>query len=296
MGDGVKIMIARPSVCITVLAHNEQARIAACLNSLPLSESGVTIHVLVNGSSDATAAIASGIAAAAHNMTVHIYKQGGKARSWNRFLFDELDAFHETHIFVDGDAEILPGSMSALAATLEKNPTANAASGLPMNGRKAAYYQQIMRRDRGLFGDLYALRGDFLLRMKAAGIRLPDDVIGDDGLICAMAKTDLADESQWQNARVAICEGAGFLCAPVSPLSPATWHMQYRRMINYSIRHFQNAMISRIMRDRGPLGLPQLMADIYRRELPGMKPRMQPELFWFDRLALQRMAQAVQPI
>ncbi len=282
-------------ICIAVLAHNEAARIATCLNSLPLNDPDVAIHVVVNGSTDATASIASDIASKASNVRVHIFEEGGKARSWNRFLFDELTAFHATHVFVDGDAEVVPGSIAALKATLEAQPGANAASALPMNGRKAAYYQQAMREEHGMFGDLYALRGHFLSRMKAANIRLPDDVIGDDGLICAMAKTDLADESRWRNQRVAICEGAGFLCAPVRLLSPASWHMQYRRMINYSVRHFQNAMISRIMCDAGPKGLPRQLSDIYRRELSALQPRSSPALFWFDRLALRRMARAVAP-
>ncbi len=288
-------MTSLPPICIAVLAHNEAARIAACLNSLPLNDASVAIHVIVNGSTDATAAIAGGVAAAVHNVQVHIYREGGKARSWNRFLFDELDGFHESHIFIDGDAEITPGSIEALRKALKQKPQANAASGLPMNGRKMDHYQQVMRREHGLFGDLYALRGDFLKRMKAAGIRLPDDVIGEDGLICAMAKTDLAAESNWNDYRVAVCEGAGFFCAPVSTISPQSWRMQYRRMVSYSIRHYQNLMISRIMRDTGPKGLPRLLSDIYRRELPGMEPRSQPALFWFDRLALKRMAQAVEP-
>ncbi|MFN3749469.1 MAG: glycosyltransferase family A protein [Sphingorhabdus sp.] len=282
-------------ICIAVLAHNEAARIATCLKSLPLNNPEVAIHVVVNGSTDATSSIAADIASTASNVRVHVFNEGGKARSWNRFLFDELTAFHATHVFVDGDAEVVPGSIAALEATLEAQPGVNAAAGLPMNGRKMAYYQQAMRAEHGLFGDLYALRGDFLSRMKAANIRLPDDVIGDDGLICAMAKTGLADESQWRNQRVATCEGAGFLCAPVRLLSPASWLMQYRRMINYSVRHFQNAMISRIMRDAGPKGLPRQLSDIYSRELPALQPRSSPELFWFDRLALRRMARAVAP-
>lgn len=288
-------MTSIPSICIAVLAHNEEARIAACLNSLPLGDKDVAIHVIVNGSTDATAAIAGGVAAAARNVHVHIYREGGKALSWNRFLFDELSRFHETHIFVDGDAEIVAGSIKALKQVLKAKPQANAASGLPMNGRKMVHYQQMMRREHGLFGDLYALRGDFLHRMKQNRIRLPDDVIGDDGLIGAMAKTDLANESHWNDNRVVVCEGAGFLCAPVSALSPQSWRMQYRRMVSYSIRHYQNLMISRIMRDTGPKGLPRLLSDVYRRELPGMEPRSQPALFWFDRLALKRMAQAVEP-
>ncbi|MCC6478886.1 MAG: glycosyltransferase, partial [Sphingomonadaceae bacterium] len=91
-------MTEKPPICIAVLAHNEEERIAACLNSLPLGDAQVAIHVIVNGSTDATAAIAGGVAAAARNVRAHIYSEGGKARSWNRFLFDDLKSFHETHI------------------------------------------------------------------------------------------------------------------------------------------------------------------------------------------------------
>jgi glycosyltransferase involved in cell wall biosynthesis len=282
-------------ICITVLAHNEAARIAACLATLPLGDPDVTIHVVVNGSTDATAAIVKEIATNVPNLNLHIYEEGGKSRSWNRFILHELPEFHPVHIFVDGDAELVPGSIFALADTLMQNPDVNAATGLPMNGRKVEQYQQQMRKDHGMFGDLYALSGDFLRRMKASGIRLPDDLVGDDGLIGAFAKTNLCDDSYWQNERVRICEGAGFFCAPVSLFSPASWHMQYRRMINYGVRHFQNRMISGIMRDVGPKGLPRRLSEIYRRELPGLRPRSSPHLYLFDTIALRRMANIVEP-
>jgi glycosyltransferase involved in cell wall biosynthesis len=277
-------------ICITVLAHNEAARIAVCLNSLPLGDAGVAIHVVVNGSTDATAAIAHHLAAGTNNVTVHEYAEGGKARSWNRFLFDDLAAFHQTHIFVDGDAEVVPGSISAMAAMLHDIPAANAISAMPNNGRKMDYYQETMRRRHGLFGDLYALRGSFLERVKAKAIRLPDDLVGDDGLIGALAKTDLGDERDWRDSRVVTCEAAGFLCEPVSLLNPASWRMQYCRMINYSIRHFQNRIVSGIMRSTGPTGLPSLMASLYADSLSGFTPRSEFPAFWFDRLALRRMA------
>jgi glycosyltransferase involved in cell wall biosynthesis len=168
------------AICVVILAHNEEARIAACLNSLPLADKGIAYHVVVNGSTDGTAQIAQGFAARHDNLELHVFAEGGKARSWNRILFDELPGFHAVHVFVDGDAEVAPGSIRALAATLAADPHALAAAGLPVNGRKVAAYRDQMRREHGLFGDLYALRGDFLawfvrsprpiLPMKAAGM------------------------------------------------------------------------------------------------------------------------------
>jgi glycosyltransferase involved in cell wall biosynthesis len=281
---------APTKICVTMFAHNEAARIARALHSLPLDDPGVEIHVVVNGSTDASATIARGIAAGVSNVQVHEFEAGGKSRSWNRFVFETLDIFHPIHIFVDGDAEFLPGSVGALALALESDPSVNAAAGMPANGRRVERYREEMRRTHGLFGDLYAVRGTFLARMKAAAIRLPDDLIGDDSLIGALAKTDLGDERQWADTRIVLCESAGFLCEPFSWTHFYTWNVQYKRKINYSVRHFQNRIVSDIMRNVGPAGLPARLADLYPARLGGFVPRRHPMLWWFDRLALARMA------
>lgn len=275
-------------IIVAVLAHNEERRIACCLKSLPLSDPRVAVHVVVNGSRDRTAEIARGFS----GVTVHDYADGGKARSWNRFMLDTPGIDADAYVFVDGDAEIAPASVDALVQALERNPQANAAAGMPLNGRKAQAYREEMKRSHGLFGDLYALSGAFIGRMRARKIRLPEDLIGDDGLICAMAKTDLANEDDWQDARVVPCPDAGFYCEPASLLSPRSLAVQYRRMVNYSTRHFQNRMISAIMRGEGPAGLPPRLASLYPDWLARLSPRPSPQWWWFDRLALKRMAAA----
>jgi glycosyltransferase involved in cell wall biosynthesis len=277
-------------ICIAVLAHQEEARITTCLNSLPLDDAGAVIHVIVNGSTDRTAAIARDIAARHENVIVHEFAEGGKSRSWNRFMFDTLAGFYPLHVFVDGDAEVAAGSINALASTLASNPCANAASALPLNGRKIEHYQSAMRREHGLFGDLYALRGDFVARMKARNIRLPDDLVGDDGLLAALAKTDLENEDNWDDTRVAICEAAGFFCEPFRLADRQSWRLQYKRMINYSVRHLQNRMISKIMRSGGPGALPRQMLELYPSELGDCPTRTSFPEIWFDRIAIRRMA------
>ncbi len=268
---------------VVVLAHNEERRIAACLSSLA-EEGPAAIHVVVNGSADRTAQIAREMRLA----KVHVYEEAGKARSWNRFILDSPDPVPPVLVFVDGDAQILPGSIAALAHCLEQDAGANAAAGMPLNGRHVEAYRASMRAEHGLFGDLYALRGSFVERMRASGIRLPDDLIGDDSLVGALAKTDLGHEDNWQDMRIAVCEDAGFLCQPTA-LSLAGLQGQSRRMINYSLRHFQNKIVSDIMRGPGPAALPQRMADLYPRYLEGFTPRRHPRWAWFDRQALARM-------
>lgn len=272
-------------IVVAVLAHQEERRIARCLASLPLGQAGVEVHVLVNGSRDRTADIARSFTGA----IVHEWTKGGKSRSWNRFVHDECAPGAAAYIFVDGDAEVAGGSIDALLHMLAVMPATNAAAAMPGNGRRAAQYRAAMIRDHGLFGDLYALRGGFVDRMRIAGIRLPDDCIGEDGLIGAMAKTDLGPESAWLDARVAPCPDALFLCEQVGLANVRSWTMQYRRMRSYSIRHFQNRIISAIMRNPGPAGLPRQLASLYSKWLPHFRPRSDPRWWWFDRQALARM-------
>lgn len=279
------------TVAVGIFAHQEERRIAACLASLPLDRPDTIFHVLVNGTSDATAARARAAAADRPHVIVHDIAQGGKARTWNHFVHDLLTGRESAVIFMDGDAEIAAGSIDALIADLAARPGANAAAGMPMNGRKVELYRAGLRAEGGLFGDLYALSGRFVAAIRARGLRLPDDLIGDDGLVAAWAHTDLEDDSQWAHDRVLACEGAGFFAEQVSLARPSTWLMQYKRLINYSVRFFQNRIVSDIMAREGPQGLPRRMASLYGAWLPRWRPR--PGLVgWFDRRAIARMRKA----
>ena len=278
-------------IAVGIFAHQEERRIGTCLASLPLDRADTVYHILVNGSTDSTAARARDIAAGRANVRVHDIAQGGKSRTWNHLIHDLLDGTDEAVILLDGDAQIAPGSIDALVAAVGCNGI-NAAAGMPLNGRMAAHYRHLLSTDGGLFGDLYALSGHFVNRIRARRLRLPDDLIGDDGLVAAWAHTDLQTDAAWQRERVIACEEAGFLCEPVRLTNPASWRMQYRRMTNYSLRFFQNRIVSDIMGREGPDGLPRELRSLYAAWLPCFTPRSGPTGF-FDRKALARMRQAV---
>lgn len=283
------------SACVAIFAHNEERRIAACLASLPLDRTDIAVHVLVNGSRDNTAAIGREWASRHPSLTIHDWPQGGKARSWNRFIHEVLtEPLPRAIIGMDGDAVILPGSFDALLAVLDEQPRANAVAGLPRNGRRMGHYQALLRDEGGLFGDLYALRGSFVSRIRDAGLRLPQDVIGEDGLVAAFAATDLGPDANWDRARLTHAETGGFLCEPVSLLNPHTLVMQHKRLIAYATRHFQNRIISAIMGREGPSGLPDRLAPLYAQWLDKWTPGSGPINAVYDRLALKRLARAAE--
>lgn len=275
-------------IAVGIFAHQEERRIGACLASLPLDRADVQFHVLVNGSTDATAARARQVAGGRRNVHVHDIVAGGKARTWNHFVHDLIGGDEAAVIFMDGDAEITTGSIEALAADLAAHPDAHAAAGMPVNGRSVEYYRQSLRTERGLFGDLYALSGGFVRAIRARGLKLPVDLIGDDGLVAAWAHTGLGRDADWVLERIVACEAAGFRCEPVSLFRPATLLMQYQRMTSYSVRFFQNRIISDIMGRKGVDGLPPRLASLYGEWLPRFTPRPLP-VGWFDRKALERM-------
>lgn len=283
------------SVAVVVLAHNEQRRIGLCLASLPCGDPEYAIHVVVNGSSDGTAAIVAQAAARHDNLTLHDWPEPGKSRSWNKIVLGKLAAGFETVILVDGDAQVADGSLDALRAALAAHPEARAASALPLNGRHVAHYRQLMLDTHGIFGDLYALRGEFVDRMREHGIRLPNDLIGDDGLVGALAKTDLGPLADWSEDGIRPVETAGFLCEPLAVADWRSWRMQYRRMINYAVRHFQDRIITDILRRDGPSGLPTQLAMLYPAYIAQFRPR-RGVWAWFDRCALARMARQMNSV
>ncbi|MCI4589264.1 glycosyltransferase [Sphingobium sp. BYY-5] len=280
------------TVAVAIFAHQEERRIGACLASLPLDRPDTLFHVLVNGTTDATIQRAMTAAGGRINVIVHDIAQGGKSRTWNHFVHHLLTGGEETIIFMDGDAQIAAGSIDALVAELAAHPMANAVAGMPMNGRMVETYREGLRAEGGLFGDLYAMSGRFVAAIRERGLRLPDDLIGDDGLVAAWAHTDLKADSEWVDERVLACDGAGFLCEQVSLFRPTTWGMQYRRMTSYSVRFFQNRIVSDIMTHEGPDGLPARLSSLYPQWLPRFRSR--PGLTgWFDRKALRRMRAAI---
>jgi glycosyltransferase involved in cell wall biosynthesis len=278
-------------VAVGIFAHQEERRIGLCLASLPLDRPDTIFHVLVNGTTDTTVDRAQQAAANRPNVIVHDIAQGGKSRTWNRFVHQILSGEDDAVICMDGDAQIMPGSIDALFAMLAQDPARNAIAGLPANGRHMAAYREGLKREGGLFGDLYALQGRFVRAVRTQELRLPDDLIGDDGLVAAWAHNDLGRDDDFLLARVATCDEAEFVAEQVDLLHPATWRMQYKRMINYSVRFYQSRIVADIMTREGPQGLPPMLATLYPQWLPRFRPRG-PLMAWFDYKALERMRAA----
>ncbi len=251
---------------VAVFAHNEEATIARCVTSV-LADVGthpVKIHVLVNGSTDLTLAAAGAVATRDRRVHVHDIRLGDKCNAWNHYIHRIKDAA-DIHVFVDGDCHVVPGSLAMLAAALTGNHAVNAAAAIPKTGRSAQSMIRKMRANPGVAGNLYALPARFIERIRRRGIALPVGLVGDDSLVGALAATDLGTLADYDPKRIALCHEAGFLFDSLDIFDPADAQLYYRRLVRYSLRHFENMMVREVLAGPGAAGLPATAQDLHRR-------------------------------
>jgi glycosyltransferase involved in cell wall biosynthesis len=256
---------------VMVLAHNEERCIAACLDSIFAADADARFQVFVmtNGCTDSTENVVLEYAQRRPEVHLVSISLGDKCNAWNVFLHETVPTHcpgREVYFFMDGDARAVAGSFSAMARALKQNTYANAASAGPASGRNAARDRRGLMREHGLVANLYALRGDFVERLRKTGVRLPLKLEGDDGLLGALIKWDLAPERQgFDLARIVPCADAGFEFESLSPLRPADWKGYWKRSVRYGRRRYEFELLHTVLKTKGMSGLPRDISELYGR-------------------------------
>jgi glycosyltransferase involved in cell wall biosynthesis len=252
-----------------VLAHNEERRIAACLDSIFAADPGAAFRVFVmaNGCTDRTEDIVRDYAWREPRLHLVSIKLGDKCNAWNVFVHDTVPREcpgEAIYFFMDGDARAVPGSFSAMARVMREQPAANAIGAPPASGRSMARDREELLRERGLVANLYALRGTFVERCRKLGTRIPLRLEGDDGLLGALVQWDL-DPTRPMNAElIAPCADAGFVFEPFSPTRLADWPAYWKRMVRYGRRRYEFALLGPRLRAKGLAAMPRDIREIYR--------------------------------
>ena len=265
---------------IAVFAHDEADRIAATLRSIVVAAQGVPVDVVVdvvvlaNGCRDRTVEIVRELALQSNHLRVVEIALGDKANAWNHYVHNiaatapaEVVAMH---VFVDGDIRVEPGSFAALAAAFHQVPSANAVGALPTSGRDREAWSRRMIASGTLAGGLYALRGDFVERIRQRKIRIPQGLIGEDWLVSLFASSDLNPValSLASAPRVAFAPDAGFSFRSLSPWHPADYRTYLRRLWRYALRAVQYEMAFGWLLLRAPETLPPEVEQLYLLTLP----------------------------
>lgn len=195
-------------VDIGIFAHNESAGIRAMLRNLLVQELfrdsafDVHLHVLANGCNDATVAEAQQAISeqgATIHTTVHNLPEGGKSRTWNRFVHDISRPEAETLAFLDADIYIpQPHMLRDLCNFLLTSPNLSGVSSRPVKdiihdaSMQNGYRDKLIAAATGtlndwkssIAGSLYLLRSDI-----ARSFHMPIGLPCEDGFARAMVQT-----------------------------------------------------------------------------------------------------------
>ncbi|MBV9249309.1 MAG: glycosyltransferase family 2 protein [Acetobacteraceae bacterium] len=252
------VMMQNAVCSVAIFAHNEETRIRRCLTSLDIGAfaGNISVHVIANGCSDRTAAVARSFSAPRKAIHVHELALGDKANAWN-YAVHTIGELADFYVFVDGDCWIKPGSLQNLGSTLFGHSSANAAVAYPAH--KHAEWPAW-----SLHGNLYALSADFVYRLRADSIALPIGLVGDDSFIGHLALLDLNPKGRWDLSKLARAVEAGFYYDQADFLSVAFYVNQYRRKMRYARRSFENKMLDLWIREHGLGELPGCVTDLYQ--------------------------------
>lgn len=184
-------------VDLGVFAHNEAAGIAAVVRALRAQAvPGLDLRILVlaNGCRDDTAARAAEAGAEVADLP-----EGGKSRTWNRFVHDLSRPDAEVLIFADADIALPePDALARLVAGLRANPALHVMNSRPVKDI-VAHPQGLGWQDRliamagGTLDDWQKAICGQLYAMPAARARahwLPIGLPVEDGFLRAMVLTD----------------------------------------------------------------------------------------------------------
>lgn len=201
--------MATTTVDLGVFAHDEADTIGGLVADLGRQtlladgEADARVVVLANGCRDDTAERArTAIAALAPDVAARFavveFAQGGKSRTWNRFVHEVSRAGAGTLVFVDADIALPePDTLARLATAVETRPDLDVMVSTPIKdaalpGARVGVLARFIARtpsvDSGrtaICGQLYAMRA-----ARARGIAMPVGLPVEDGFLRAMVLTD----------------------------------------------------------------------------------------------------------
>ncbi|MEM0915419.1 MAG: glycosyltransferase family A protein [Planctomycetota bacterium] len=290
--------VGRIDAC--VFARNEARRLPNAVAGL-LADAAAprvrSIHLMVNGCTDDTPAVARHLAAADSRVVVHELPIGDKCNAWNAYVHQvapTLDspsahADDATHVFMDGDVRCGPDAIAGLTQRLADAPDAYACAGLPLSGRNRAAMARLVVERHWVFGNLYAVRGSHLRRLADADFRLPLGLMGNDHLITRAMKTALPDADDIDPRRVVWADGVGYTFDSLNPWRIEDVRIYRRRRVTYALRHEQLSIVGTMPLDE----LPRTMDPINRRVLGRLNALPLPP--WDLRSAVRRKLSAMYP-
>ena len=239
-------------VQICVIAHNEEAHILGCLQGIRAALENAQdviseVHIINNGSTDATQSIAEQYVSSMENWFAHEVLKGDKANAWNLGLY-EFALNDVLTIYIDGDCKITPDTVNAFVQACKEKPEAYIYAGIPKTkGRTTEDTIRKTLAGNALSGNLFALSPRFVSRVRELNFKLPVGLIGDDSLLAWVSTHDFKLSNGRLDGLLVGVASAEFFYHRLSPTSISNIRLYIRRLQRYSLRHLQQCCIRQFL-------------------------------------------------
>lgn len=273
---------AQPSAChhstlnavdagysIVAFAYNEERTIGATLSSILKNADSQLKHIAViaNGCTDHTYQIAKAVLEQQSlcSFEVVTLALGDKCNAWNQYVYQYLPEC-AVHFFVDSDVTFTEQAFGKLFQQLQTSERI-AVTGLPQSGRNLAQYTELATRYSCMFGNLYGLKHDFLVRLKQKHIRLPAGLSWIDSQLTKLINHNLsADKSEYTH-QVTFLEGVGFTFDSLKPWRRHDIRLYLNRITRYKVGQLQERYLDPLPFKTWPATMNDINAQILQQDL-----------------------------
>lgn len=254
---------------IAAFAYNEEKNIEATLSSILSSvDQGLDqLTILANGCTDKTAEVAENfLRKQPLPYKVITISLGDKCNAWNTYVYEHLTA-SPVQFFIDCDVQFSPQAFPRLASKLISSEKKNAVTGLPLSGRNKEKYSELVTRYSCLFGNLYGLKREFLVRLRDDEIKLPIGLCWIDAQLTKLVNEDLRYDKDDYQQRVTFLENTGYLFESLKPWKRADRRLYLSRLARYKAGQLQEPALDSLPFVEWPSTMDDINAELLNRSL-----------------------------
>ena len=257
---------------IAVFSARETAHVLlACVRAVLVACAGrsAVIDILVNGNKKLAEELARGGLAKLDappdcHLRLWYLEMADKSNAWNEYI-ERIWPGSATAYFVDGYVRVQQDALGLMHQALTRSEFALAASGVPTMGRSSRRLQREMVGEGGIHGNLYALRGSAVERLRSSGFRLPLGLYRTDPLLGAVLAFNLDPASNdWNLSRICVVPNASWEYDGLDWWRPSHLRTHLKRMIRQGQGSLENAAIRRYLATerKRPEGIPRTVREL----------------------------------
>jgi len=256
-------ILSSRETCSTLLASIEAAVLAS-------NERNTLLDVVINGNTDLTNNLVKALALKSddgfgNRVRVFNLNLGDKASAWNTYIHN-IWVGSDLVFFMDGYARPCLDALLQIEHGLTNKPEALASTGVPTMGHSADYLREGMLREGGIHGNLFAIKGNVCLDIKAAHFFLPVGIYRTDSTIAAVLAYNLDPKRYTWNLkeRIFVNQDATWLIDDQKLWSVGFFKSLFKRRIRQAQGNLENLAIREHFSflKKSPMELPRFVDEL----------------------------------